>query len=430
MRGLGLAAGDDVRRIFSPSHCVTPMHRFTLPLLPPDGVFCRPAAPGPEAPAGEYTRYELLAPGSGKFRILYEVWATTPGARYFFNPIRKGSIASDESVRDQASGAPLHFEEIDGRTAQASGLARADTGSHYIRVELAHPVPKDGVQRILIDKTYTDPASYFQEGDELVFRRSLGIKRNGVVLPAGYELASVNVPSQVLREPDGRVMISFINAGPDAASLLIRARPSAAAATAPAATSATLRNRLSERATQTRDIVYFLRQPETHTFDLYHDYTETREGVDKYLNVVRAGSTASNPSALILDTGEPLTVETLKGDAISAAKLDIGEPVKPETEVVVIRFPAVKRGQSTRLRIAETYTDSVRYRVEGDELIWDRGFGRPTNAVVLPAGWYLTHSSIPGTVSILPDGRVRVDFVNARPDEIQVLLVARRRQSR
>ena len=185
--------------------------------------------------------------------------------------------------------------------------------------------------------------------------------------------------------------------------------------------------RLTERATETREIVYFLRQPETHSFDLYHDYTETRAGVDKYLNVVRAGSRVSNPSALILDTGVRLETRTLKGNAITATGLDIGEPVRPETEVVVISFPPVERGQSTRLRISETYTDSVRYRVEGDELIWDRGFGRAFNAVVLPAGWYLTQSSIPATVGLTEDGRVRLDFVNPRPDEIQVLIVARRR---
>ncbi len=44
-----------------------------------------------------YTRYELLAPGSAKFRIIYEVTATTPGATYYFNPIRKGSVATDEA---------------------------------------------------------------------------------------------------------------------------------------------------------------------------------------------------------------------------------------------------------------------------------------------------------------------------------------------
>lgn len=185
--------------------------------------------------------------------------------------------------------------------------------------------------------------------------------------------------------------------------------------------------RLSERARQDRDIVYFLRQPDTHAFDLYHDYTESREGIDKYLNVVRPGSTASNPSAHILDTGQKLKVETLKGDAITAAKLDIGEPVKPQTEVVVIRFDPVKKGASIRLRISETYTDPARYRLQGDELVWDRAFGRPRNAVVLPSGFYLTNSSIPATVSETPAGRIRLDFWNPRPDEIAVLITARRR---
>jgi hypothetical protein len=181
-------------------------------------------APARQTSAGEYTRYELLAPGSGKFRILYEVWATTPGARYYFNPIRKGSVASDESVIDRASGEPLRFQEVDGATARTSGLAGADTGSRYIRVELPRPVPVDGQVRIMIDKTYEDRASYFMEGSDLVFSRSLGIKRNSVVLPAGYELISCNVPSQVLTEPDGRTLISFINDGPGAAALVVRAR--------------------------------------------------------------------------------------------------------------------------------------------------------------------------------------------------------------
>jgi hypothetical protein len=188
--------------------------------------------------------------------------------------------------------------------------------------------------------------------------------------------------------------------------------------------------RLSERARQDREIVYLLRAPETHAFDLYHDYTETKEGTDKYLNVVRQGSTVSNPGARILDTGEALKAEILKGDAITAAALDIGEPVRPDSEVVVVRFPAVARGASVRLRISETYTDPARYRLEADELVWDRTFGRPRNAVVLPAGWMLTASAIPATVSETDDGRIRLDFVNPRPDEIAVLIKAKRRPAR
>jgi len=189
-------------------------------------------------------------------------------------------------------------------------------------------------------------------------------------------------------------------------------------------------NRLDERAHQDRDIVYFLQQPETHSFGLYHDYTESRPGTDKYLNVVRKGSRASKPSARILDTGEALTAETLRGDAITRASLDIGEPVKPDSEVVVIRFAPVEKGKSIRLRISETYTDEKSYRLEGEQLVFDRSFGRPRNAVVLPAGWYLTASSIPAVVTQTDDGRIRLDFVNPRPDEIAVHIQARRRPTR
>ena len=57
-----------------------------------------------------------------------------------------------------------------------------------------------------------------------MFSRSLSIKRNSVVLPPGYELVSLNVPSQVLSEADGRLAISFMNAGPSEAPLVMKAR--------------------------------------------------------------------------------------------------------------------------------------------------------------------------------------------------------------
>lgn len=373
--------------------------------------------------ADDYTRYELLAPGSGKFRILYDVTATTPGATHFFNVIRKGSIATDERVTDRATGRPLPWEVVDAAAARAGGVRVSDTTVQYIRVTLARPVPPDGGEaRLLIEKTYEDHASYVLRGDTLLFDRPLGIKRNAVVLPAGYELVSCNYPSQVLQEADGRIAISFLNATPAEAPLVLRARPAGALAAARSSVAA----RLDERAKQTREIVYALQQPETHAFDLYHDYTETRPGMDHYINVVRAGSRVSNPSARNLDTGESLRHEVLVGDAITRARLDVPN-VTPTTEAVVFRFAPVAPGTSVRLRMSETYTDSARYRLVNGELVWDRAFGRPANAVVLPAGWVLTNSAIPTTVSTLPDGRVRLDFLNPRPDEVATLITARRR---
>lgn len=388
-------------------------------------------APSAQTDADAYTRYELLAPGSGKFRITFEVTATTPGATHYFNPIRAGSVATDESVVDRATGRPLAFDVVGADVARAGGVEQTGSTTSYIRVTLARPVPPDGGEaRLLIRKTYEDTASYFRRGDTLVFSRSLGVRRNAVVIPPGYELVTSTFPSQVLEQADGRLAVSFWNPAPTEAPVLLRAVPVGVPPRAAGRSAAPQRDslaaRLDERAHQDREIVYLLRQPETHAFDLYHDYTESRPGTSSYLNVVRAGSTVSNPRARNLDTGEELAHETLRGEAITRAKLDVPD-VASRTEVVVFRFPPVRPGTSVRLRMSETYTDSARYRLDRDELVWDRGLGRPANAVVLPAGWMLTNSSIPATVSTMSDGRVRLDFVNPRPDEIAVLVTARRR---
>ncbi len=197
--------------------------------LPAAATLVRAQTPAPQTEADAYTRYELLAPGSTKFRILYEVAATTPGATAYYNPIRRGSVATDERVTDQATGRPLRFDLVSGAVARAGGVRGADsTGGEYIRVTLARPVPANGGKaRILIDKTYADAKSYYAEGRDIVFRREFGIKRNAVVLPAGYELVSCNYPSQLLQEADGRLKVSFWNSTPAPAPLVLRARASA-----------------------------------------------------------------------------------------------------------------------------------------------------------------------------------------------------------
>lgn len=393
--------------------------------------------PARQTDADAYTRYELLAPGSAKFRITYEITATTAGATAYYNPIRMGSTASDERVIDRATGKPLAFSEVDAAEARAGGVRVANDAQRYIKVTLTRPVSANGgEQRVLILKTYMDTASYFMRGDTLVFTRGLGIKRNTVVLPAGYELVSSSFPAQVLQESDGRVGISFWNNTPSEAAVTLKAVRLKAPLPAVPPRAVALADRLDERTHQNREIVYFLQQPETHAFDLYHDYTESRPGTSTYLNVVRAGSTVNNPSALNLDTGEKVAFEILKGSAITEAKLDVPN-VTPATEVVVFRFAPVQPGTSIRLRMSETYVDSTRYGVRSagvmdgvrgaGELVWDRAFGRPSNTVVLPLGWVLTNSSIPATVSTRADGRVQLDFINGRNDEIAVLITARRR---
>jgi hypothetical protein len=398
----------------------------------------------PQSQTDDYTRYELQEPGSAGFRILYDVSATTAGARFYYNTIRAGAEEEVHDVTDLHTGRPLRWEVVDGAHARANGHPRASAESRYIKVTLARPVPEGGQGRIRIDKTYWDHESYFEDGDDvIVFDRSLGIRRNAVVLPGGYELIGANYPVQVETEDDGRLRVSFMNPGPEAVPLRVRGRvlanggpsgeriPETSERITTSGGGQPDRARVdyvvSERAFQDRDITYFLNPPETNSFRLFHDYTESRPGMDRYLNVVRAGSSASDPEAFNLDTGERLEVEQLKGAAIATKGIDLGAGADPETEVVVIWFDPVPEGASVRLRIWETYTDPGRYVMHGDEFVWDRNFGRPRNTVVLPEGWHVTANSIPGVIDETDDGRIRISYVNPRPDGIQVFIKGRRR---
>lgn len=184
---------------------------------------------------------------------------------------------------------------------------------------------------------------------------------------------------------------------------------------------------LTERASQDREILYELLAPETHAFRITHDYTARKVGEAHYFNIVRAGSHVTDPESLDLDSGAKLKWEVLTGKQIKERKLPLAE-VQDDAEVVITHFaqPLVA-GATNRLRLKETYTDPKSYFMEGDELVWDRTFGRLRNTVVLPSGWYLTALASPATIQTLSDGRVAVYVVNPRNDDVRVYLRARKR---
>ena len=174
----------------------------------------------------DFTLYELLDPATHSFAITYDVTASRAGAEFYLNGIRRGSIVSDERVIDRATGLDLEWEVITGAEAKAQGLvsSRAQDDSEYLKVHLAQPVAEGGEARLRIIKTYTDAASYFTEGDRIVFDRGLGIRANSVVLPPGYELVASAVPSIVSTLADGRVKASFLNDRDDTLPVRIEGR--------------------------------------------------------------------------------------------------------------------------------------------------------------------------------------------------------------
>jgi hypothetical protein len=182
------------------------------------------------------------------------------------------------------------------------------------------------------------------------------------------------------------------------------------------------------RAEQDREISYWLLDPATHQFRISHDFTVTREGQKSVHSFVRAGSEVTPDSKMFdLDTGEALRTHIVTGAEVNALGY---YPTSTDPKSVVVQgdLPtAVGKGESARIRVEETYTDPVGYKIDGQELVWRRTLGRPVNSVSLPPGWMLTASNVPATVTLNAEGLVTLRFTNTRNGDLDVTIRARKR---
>ena len=182
------------------------------------------------------------------------------------------------------------------------------------------------------------------------------------------------------------------------------------------------------RAEQDREISYWLLEPSTHQFKISHDFTVTRVGQNSVHSFVRKGSVVSPDAKMFdLDTGKQLKTYTVTGKEVNALGY-YPEQVDPESVAVQgdLEHP-VGEGQSTRVRVQETYTDPVGYVVQDGELVWTRTLGRPLNYVTLPAGWMLTSVNTPAVITLDEEGRVKLRFTNTRNGDLAIVIKARKR---
>lgn len=178
------------------------------------------------AQASDFAIYTLLAPSSHSFEIAYETSVTRAGAAYFFNPIRPGSVVSKENAIDLATGKPLEMKTVSGKEAKAANAAPADTpdAAQFLWVKLLHPVAAGAETRIRVLRTYVDAASYQSTASGFVFDRPIGVTRNVVILPAGYELIGSRSPAIVTTDAGGRLHVSFFNDRDDSLPVRIEGR--------------------------------------------------------------------------------------------------------------------------------------------------------------------------------------------------------------
>jgi hypothetical protein len=184
------------------------------------------------------------------------------------------------------------------------------------------------------------------------------------------------------------------------------------------------------RAEQDREISYWLLEPWTHQFRISHDFTVTRPGQKSVHSFVRKGSVVSPDAKMTdLDTGKALKTSTVEGKTVNALGY-YPEQVEPDSVAVQgeLEHP-VGEGQSTRVRVQETYTDPVGYVLKEGELTWTRTVGRPLNFVTLPAGWMLTSVNTPAVITQDEEARIKLRFINTRNGDLAIVIKAKKRPS-
>jgi len=183
------------------------------------------------------------------------------------------------------------------------------------------------------------------------------------------------------------------------------------------------------RAEQDREITYWLLSPETHQFRISHDFTVTLVGQKYVHSFVRKGSSVSPDAKMFdIDSGKELKTYTVSGKSVNALGY-YPQPTDPDSVVVQGDLDhAVGEGQSTRIRVQETYTDPVGYTIKDGELTWERTLGRPLNYVTLPDGWMLTSVNTPAVITLDEQGRVLLRFTNTRNGELSIVIKARQRR--
>jgi hypothetical protein len=339
-----------------------------------------------------YTEYAILEPGSEAFRIRFLPEESRVGATELINATRGGSEGSDIEVYDPRTGKPMPFTyEVDPKNADV----------HAIHAKLPIPVPRGGIGRALIYKTYKDPRTYKMHGDDIVWVRSLSGYRLGVLLPKGFGFLSSNVAAHLSTTADGRLKLAFANPSGESNPVTIHARRTTAVPT------------LTPGADVFFDDVktlYDLSQPESHRMAVDQTYSDYRRGAAAALDSL-AYLPVQDLEVVDLDTGRALTVTKADGKVTAALEL-----------------PIANDKQSAHLRLTGTIVDPA-YTLENEQLVFTRTLKGLRNTVLLPAGWTVTSVSQSATIGTY-ERRTFLAFINLNAENEYVVRIRASRPPR
>lgn len=170
--------------------------------------------------------YWLEDAAENRLRLALELLLEAPGQAHVFSVLLPTDRILDPVTLDVDRGVELPTRIVSAQEAAAIPHAPAPLpdDARVLVADLGYAVPAGGNARVRLYQTAINPGYELLPDGDLRLLRFLARPRTRIVLPAGWELTSLDQPVLPGRDADGRLVLDFVHAGGDRPSLVLTAR--------------------------------------------------------------------------------------------------------------------------------------------------------------------------------------------------------------
>ena len=169
--------------------------------------------------------YWLEDAAENRLRLALELLLDTPGQAHVFSVLLPTDRILDPVTLDVDRGVELPTRIVSAR--EAATIPHSPTplpdDARVLVADLGYTVAEGGNARVRLYQTAINPGYELLADGDLRLLRFLARPRTRIVLPAGWDLTSLDQPARPSRDADGRLVLDFVHAGGGRPSLTLTA---------------------------------------------------------------------------------------------------------------------------------------------------------------------------------------------------------------
>ena len=171
--------------------------------------------------------YWLEDPAAHRLRLALELLIDTPGQAHVFSVLLPTDEILDPVTLDVDRGLELPTRIVSAEEAASIPFSPRPLpdDAKVLVADLGYAVSERGSARVRLYQTAINPGFALLDNGDFRLVRFLARPRTRIVLPAGWDLTSLDQPALSHRDPRGRLVLDFTHFGADRPALVLTARP-------------------------------------------------------------------------------------------------------------------------------------------------------------------------------------------------------------